>query len=1433
MIHGLEDVCIRVGGEESLMRLVIDMQGAQSASSRQRGIGRYTLALTQAMVRNRGGHEIFLCLNGLFPESIAVIRESFAQLLPPENIRVWQAPGPVATLNSDNAWRRRSAELIREAFLASLRPDLVLVSSLFEGLDENVVTSIGNLSGTVPTAAILYDLIPLVHRERYLENPVVSAWYEEKLGHLRRADLLLAISESSRQEAITHLDLSPAGVITVSTAADPQFRPMQVGAAQEASLRSHYDLRRPFAMYTGGIDHRKNIEGLIRAYALLPQAVRDNHQLAIVCSVQPAARAALEELGRKHGLKRGELVLTGFVPEEDLLALYNLCKVFVFPSWHEGFGLPALEAMACGRPVIGANTSSVPEVIGRADALFDPLDDVAITAKLEQVLGDEALRRSLVAHGLEQARRFSWDSSARRALAAFEDWHSRHAARTAVPTASRRLRLAYVSPLPPERSGISDYSAELIPALAEHYDIEVVVAQQEVSDPWISAHCPLRSQEWFEKHASGYDRILYQFGNSRFHRHMFDLLQRHPGVVTLHDFFLSGVLADGEQTGAIPGAWSQALYRSHGYAALRERCRAANTDDLIWRYPCNLDVLQNALGIIVHGENSRRLARTWYGEQAAANWAVISHLRVAKRQCERVAARRLLGLDEEDFVVCSFGILSPTKLNHRLLEAWLGSALANDSRCVLLFVGDSDKGDYGRQMDKRIRQSGLEQRIRITGWADTDTFRTYLAAADVGVQLRTLSRGETSGTVLDCMNYALATIVNAHGSMADLPPDAVWMMTDDFADAELRQALETLRSDEERRSRLAARGRELILGRHDPRACAAEYREAIETIYRCAATGRQALAQAVANLGPPPDAAALERVSQAIAATCAPQPQPRQLLVDVSRFRSAEGIPLPDELTALLENQPHSFRVEPVYLSSEEGEQHYRYARTYTCKGLGIPDAGLVDSIVHEGPGDMHKELAAIPTPVERSEQPAKPDRGENMGWFGKLPDRLRSVGASSLNWRQRLRRIPIAGRILAWCHAFLLLDATRRQAALRMDQLSLRQQQTEQRIARLEALGVGERLNHLEERMRGLDELDIANRLNRLDEMDIASRLNRLDAMDIANRLNRLDEMDIANRLNRLDEMNIAHRLNRLDEMNIAHRLNSLDEMNIAHRLNSLDAVNVGYRLNRLDALDIANRLHVFDLINIANRLNRLDKIARQGWSGTRSEADADAPRFDLDRFYVDFENAFRGDYQDIQARLSVYLPYLAKLEGAADACVVDVGCGRGEWLELLKEQGIHAVGIDLNAAMVSACQQRGLAAECTDAVGYLRAQPPGSLAAVTGFHIIEHLPFANLIDLFDAALQALRPGGLVIFETPNPENLKVGACNFYNDPTHRHPIVPMVAEFFARQRGFARAEILRLHPYPIDHQVKEDSEAARRINQVLYGAQDYAVLAWKVHAD
>ena len=227
------------------------------------------------------------------------------------------------------------------------------------------------------------------------------------------------------------------------------------------------------------------------------------------------------------------------------------------------------------------------------------------------------------------------------------------------------------------------------------------------------------------------------------------------------------------------------------------------------------------------------------------------------------------------------------------------------------------------------------------------------------------------------------------------------------------------------------------------------------------------------------------------------------------------------------------------------------------------------------------------------------------------------------------------------------------------------------------------------------------------------------------------------------------------------------------------------------------------------------------------------------LDALYVAFEDQFRGTREDIKARLRVYLPRLR--EAAGGAPVLDIGCGRGEWLEVMRDEGIPARGVDLNRVMVGECRQRGFEVHEGDALAYLRGLPDTCLGAVTGFHLIEHLPWGVLLNLLDETVRVLRPGGVAIFETPNPENLVVGACNFWADPTHRKPLYPPLIQFLAEQRGLVDVEVWRLNqhcwgPIPLES-LPADHALAGRLNPLIevarrhfYGAPDFAVVGRKV---
>lgn len=401
------------------MRIVIDMQGAQTAS-RFRGIGRYSLSFAHAVINEGHGHEVLLLLNGLFPETIEPIRSEFASCLPARNILVWTAPGPIQAIQSDNLARHAAAELIREAFIKSLEPDVVHVTSLFEGFGDEAAISIGRFDQQTPVSTVLYDLIPLLNPDKYLAAPDVATFYHRRLQSLKQSHALLAISEYSRQEGMECLAEHASRIVNMSSAIDSRFRAVSVDARLAQNLLNKLGVSRPFVMYSGGGDERKNLVRLIEAWTLLSASIRSTHQLLFVGKLYDSELEHLRNAANERQLEDGELVFADYVADEELVHLYNLCKLFVFPSWHEGFGLPALEAMACGAAVIGSNVTSLPEVINLPEALFDPLDTQSIAGKLQQALEDGAFLQRLKDHGRQQAKNFSWEMTAQRAMKCWE-----------------------------------------------------------------------------------------------------------------------------------------------------------------------------------------------------------------------------------------------------------------------------------------------------------------------------------------------------------------------------------------------------------------------------------------------------------------------------------------------------------------------------------------------------------------------------------------------------------------------------------------------------------------------------------------------------------------------------------------------------------------------------------------------------------------------------------------------------------------------------------------------------------------------------------------------------------------------------------------------------------------------------------------------------
>jgi SAM-dependent methyltransferase len=317
-----------------------------------------------------------------------------------------------------------------------------------------------------------------------------------------------------------------------------------------------------------------------------------------------------------------------------------------------------------------------------------------------------------------------------------------------------------------------------------------------------------------------------------------------------------------------------------------------------------------------------------------------------------------------------------------------------------------------------------------------------------------------------------------------------------------------------------------------------------------------------------------------------------------------------------------------------------------------------------------------------------------------------------------------------------------------------------------------------------------------------------------------------------------LREQINALNEQNVAagEHLRNLQGQtdNQDRHLNNLQtqadaAKQLALRADERQNSDGAYLKSELHLLN--RRLMELASTSGEGAKSSANNAPLPIDKHEFDALYVAFENQFRGSRELIKERVRVYLD---DVRGAgavtADSSILDLGCGRGEWLELVNENGLAGEGVDSNAIMVSACQERGLRVTEGDALEYLRALPAESRGAITAFHLIEHLQFQVLVQLLRESFRVLRPGGLAIFETPNPDNVLIGSNQFYSDPTHLHPLPKEYSRFILQSVGFSDVVTRPLNPDKDSLPENAASPELRNfLNRLFFGEQDYAVIGKK----
>lgn len=541
-----------------------------------------------------------------------------------------------------------------------------------------------------------------------------------------------------------------------------------------------------------------------------------------------------------------------------------------------------------------------------------------------------------------------------------------------LPVQPTKPRLAFVSPLPPLQTGIADYSAELLQALEPYYTITLIVAQPSVAPARLAQQFAIRDSHWFMQQGASFDRVLYHWGNSQHHTHMLALMDRHPGSVVLHDFFSGDAikwLAD-EQLD-----FGRVLYTAHGYDAVAEWSQDlshAGVEKTLRHYPLNHPVVSRATGVLVHSQYALGLARQWYPDHQLSDWRHVPFLRLAPEEQEdkteqRRQARQSLGIGEDTFVICTFGLITPNKCTQELLDAFSNSSLASQNTVQLFVVGGYGHATYQRQIESWLKKYDQPASVHVTGYASAETYQHYLQAADIGVQLRANSRGETSAAVFDCLAAGLPMIANAHGSVAELPEHVAYLTPDEVDPKTLRNALEALYHDASQRNVLAHAGQRYVRESHGPEAVGKAYAQAIDTLHAQSRLGRyqhllkdlQALhEQEGLVLHKKADLAAL---AEAIDIAQPPVHGPR-LLIDVSNIANHDLRTGIERVTRnlceiFLHEPPEGYRIELI--RSLGGEWHY--ARAYAAERLGLDPILGEDDVITPREGDIYLSLEWSP----------------------------------------------------------------------------------------------------------------------------------------------------------------------------------------------------------------------------------------------------------------------------------------------------------------------------------------------------------------------------------------------------------------------------------------------------------------------------------------
>ena len=800
------------------MKIAIDLQALQTNNSRNRGIGRYTQSVIEALFRQQNTFSYQLYTNSNLPAP--ELDENYFQY---------------NSVNYPYIGSCDINELLLKTVLMAADVDIIFIPSPMEGLD-STIPDYSDFPKKV--FVICYDLIPLIFSDRYLNDANMRSLYMKRLKNIQNADFIFAISEATRQDVIKYLDISPERVLNVSGGVSAFFTPIHAHEHQAwlETFARKFGIYKKFILYTGGEDWRKNIEGLVIAFSKLPKNLQECHQLVVACKVSEHFSKEINILASKLEINKS-IILTNYVTDEELKALYSTCSLFVFPSFYEGFGLPLLEAISCGAPAIASNSSSLPEILGSDELLFDPYSPSDMAGIMQKVLSDENLRKKISEDALQQSAKFSWKSVAKNMLDVFQEHQLLNKVSISV---NQKPQIAFFSPFPPAKSGIADYSRDLLPSLGKHINFDLYHDDSYLPDVNISNN--LFSHSKFEEKLKSqvYESIIYQIGNSSYHSYMYSQLMRYSGISVLHDYYLGGLINYMEARCPELGVkFYKELEHCYGKNRAVEILNLLKTKDLdineklskVGIY-VNRRIFTRSLGVILHSKWAYNCAIKEFTNDNShiVHIPQIVPKYVFKEKSLRDQCKEL-GLPDDKLIVSTFGFINNTKRPLQLIYAFK-KYLVTQPNAYLAFVGGTDYlGTIN--IENEIKKLSLQGQVKVTGYVDMLDFYRYIEVSDICLNLRFPFNGESSASLLRILSVGKPTIVTDIGSFSDFPNNVVLKIPQPGQSDEVEEILKSLillTQNSDYRKSLSENAYKYIAKEHSQERCANLYAEFIQQI---------------------------------------------------------------------------------------------------------------------------------------------------------------------------------------------------------------------------------------------------------------------------------------------------------------------------------------------------------------------------------------------------------------------------------------------------------------------------------------------------------------------------------------------------------------------------------------------------------------------------